>query len=117
MRASVLSIESYDVPDLESWRPRGDDWSLGVTVLAGPYGEPGEESFDITVCGPGWIANQARAERIIMGRHTLIMDGFDFAVLTRFITDWVAQCTGESWSDVAEKVARLGQWEFEDYKE
>jgi hypothetical protein len=47
----------------------------------------------------------------------LIMDGFDFAVLTRFITDWVAQCTGESWSDVAEKVARLGQWEFEDYKE
>jgi hypothetical protein len=43
------------------------------------------------------------------------VDTFTEAGLRSFLTRRVENLTGETWREVAEKVARLGLWEFEDY--
>jgi hypothetical protein len=38
-----------------------------------------------------------------------------FAAVRRYVEGRVAQCSGTTWTEVAEQLARLGYWEFEDY--
>jgi immunity protein 8 of polymorphic toxin system len=58
-----------------------------------------------------------------MDRHRLrttfeeVPELWDYAVVSRAIHDLCSQHEGSMWSEVAEKIARYGYWEFEDYRE
>ena len=60
-----------------------------------------------------------RSEGFVAGRHTVIttVDTFTEHCLRAFLTRRGENTSGETWNEVAEKVARLGLWEFEDYRE
>lgn len=106
---------SFDVDDLPSFRPEADEWAIGIRILAGPGDGPGEESFDLTVCSVDWVAAQVRRDGVFDGRHYLVAGGFNWPVLSSYIERRVTSCEGSSWSEVAERLSRLGYWEFEDY--
>ncbi|WP_104092563.1 immunity 8 family protein [Arthrobacter sp. GMC3] len=116
MKATIRSLASLWIDDLDSWRPLEESWSVGIRLLAGPDGEPGEESFDITVCSPAWIAEQVDRDGIWDGRHHLIVSEFNWPRIRSFITGRVEAGQGQTWIEVAEKLGRLGAWEFEDYR-
>lgn len=116
MRAVVRSLTSYEVDDLAGWMPEGSGWSVCIRVLAGPADGAGEESFDITVCSPAHLATRTRDEGVVDGRHHLVMEWFDWPALQTYIEHRVNQCEGATWPEVAEKLSRLGYWEFEDYR-
>jgi hypothetical protein len=40
---------------------------------------------------------------------------YDFPALKSFVEGYCLNCSGETWQEVAEKLGRLGKWEFEDY--
>jgi hypothetical protein len=82
-------------------------------MLVGPSTSEGEESFDICVCSPEWLQQEHQP---IIGRHLLIVNHFDWPSIEAFLELKVAECSGTSWDEVAEKVGRLGHWEFEDYR-
>jgi hypothetical protein len=42
---------------------------------------------------------------------------YNFPRIEGFIRHYVDECSGETWEEIAEKLARLGKWEFEDYRE
>jgi hypothetical protein len=107
---------SLDVDDLAAWAPESDNWVLALRLLAGPDDGPGEESFDLTVCSPAWLAERTRRDGILDGRHHLIVERYDWPTLRRYVERYVDQCEGATWRDVAEKLGRLGFWEFEDYR-
>ena len=107
---------SLDVDDLDGWAPESDEWALGLRILAGPDGGPGEESFDLTVCSLAWLTERVRRDAVFDGRHHLIVEWYDWPVLRTYVERYVQQCEGTTWRDVAEKLARLGYWEFEDYQ-
>ncbi len=44
------------------------------------------------------------------------MREYNYEQLRRFIEGYCSTSTGNSWKEVAEKIARVGYWEFEDYK-
>ncbi len=71
------------------------------------------------VCSPEWLAGRCADEGFVDGRHTVIttLDGYSEEGLRSFLTRRVENVSGSTWHDVAEKVARLGLWEFEDYRE
>src|SRR5262245_20876273 len=94
-----------------------DCFFLQVRVIVGPQSQPGEESFDVRVCTPKWLLKQHGKEDVIVGRHLLIVFQYDFDRIRAAIVNFCESCTGESWREVAEKVGRLGYWEFEDYHE
>ena len=114
MRAELKSLFSADADPLDAFAPTG---SFGISVMAmiGPAGQQGNESFEFMLCTPEWFAANMR-ENIRMGRHYLFVRDFSFKQLDQFVREYCESC-GEAptWNTLAEKLARLGKWEFEDY--
>jgi Immunity protein 8 len=117
MRAELRRLHSPDVADLASWSPGEHDFAILVQLMVGPADAVGEESFDLTVCTPGWLEGRVRTEGIVDGRHHLLIDTYDPDRIEGYLRERVEACEGGSWKEVAEQVGRLGKWEFEDYRE
>ena len=114
MRAKLKSLFSPDADPLKDFLPTGP---FGILVMAmiGPAGEQGHESFDFILCTPEWFSSNFQ-EDFKMGRHYLFVRDFDYTQLEKFVQKYCTSC-GEAatWRPLAEKLARLGKWEFEDY--
>jgi hypothetical protein len=52
---------------------------------------------------------------IATGRHYVFVKEFSYSRLEQFVGGYCTGCEGNSWQEVAEKLSRLGHWEFEDY--
>lgn len=118
MRAELKRLHSPDVDDLSTYRPKAsDEFCFLLQVIAGPEDLDGEEAFDVVVCTPKWIANNQKRSDLVVGRHYLIVLEYNYERILRFIEDYCSSCEGNSWPEVAERLGRLGKWEFEDYHE
>jgi Immunity protein 8 len=114
MRAELKSLFSPDADPLKDFAPTGP---FGILVMAmiGPTGQQGHESFDFMLCTPEWFASNI-CQDFKMGRHHLFVRGFDYTQLEGFVRDYCESCgEASTWRALAEKLARLGKWEFEDY--
>ncbi len=114
MRAELKFLFCSDADPLEDFAPT-EPFGIPVTAMIGPAGEEGHESFEFMLCTPEWFAANFRDD-VLIGRHYLFVRAFDYAQLESFVRAYCASC-GEatSWIPLAEKLARLGKWEFEDY--
>ena len=84
--------------------------------MVGPADGPGEESFDVLVCTPRWVERLVQEKGPLIGRHYLIVNQLDIPESVRFLAKQVQSLEAKDWSSLAEKLARIGQWEFEDYQ-
>jgi hypothetical protein len=117
LTAEVRALYSLEIENLEQYTPDPPDvFLLHIRAIVGPKGRSGEESFDIKVCTPGWLANMCATEYFVVGRHYLIIAKYDWMALKSVVTKFIERCSGSSWQEVAQKVARIGYWEFEDYQ-
>lgn len=108
---------SLDVEDLAGWVPADESWAWGLRVFAGPDDAAGEESFDLTVCSVAWLSERVHADGVFDGRHHVVVESYDWPALRSYVERRVRECAGGTWREVAEKLARFGYWEFEDYEE
>ncbi|WP_216819765.1 Imm8 family immunity protein [Frondihabitans sp. 762G35] len=88
-----------------------------IRVLAGPDDGPGEESFDLLVCTPSWLAQELSRGPAIVGRHHLIIERWDAARVRAVVTDLFTGEEADDWQDLGPRLGRLGHWEFEDYRQ
>jgi len=119
VRASLRYWYSPDIADLSESSSPDDPECFGFLLqpVFGPSDAPGEESFDLVVCTPRWFAQELRkCGGVLSGRHYLFVEQYDVAQLKKYILKYADQCSGRTWREVAEKLGRLGKWEFEDYK-
>jgi len=116
MKAELKRLHSPDVENLITYIPDDpDSFSFLLQTFVGPKGEEGEEAFDIEVCTPAWLSENYREEDIVIGRHLLIVFNYDYERIFQRIKLYVESCSGDTWDEVAQKVGRIGKWEFEDY--
>lgn len=116
VRAALKRLHSPDVDDLESFVPTEPDrFGILVQAMFGPEDLEGEESFDLLICTPAWLAEEVTRAGAVIGRHHLVVNGFDFQQIRAFLDGYARSVSGSSWHEVAAKLARLGRWEFEDY--
>ena len=115
MKAELRRMHSPDVADLRSWSPASEGFAVLVQLMVGHSDGPGEESFDVTVCTAGWLAERAATEGVVDARHHVVVDSYNHDRIEQYFTRRVAACDGSTWQEVAAKVGRLGRWEFEDY--
>ena len=116
MRAALKSLDLEPDPATLSGDP--SEFALLARMSIGSPDGPGMESFDITVCTPEWLAKQCVAVGgVYNARHHLVvtLETFDKRSLHRWLEARVEAVQGETWSEVAERLGRLGYWEFEDY--
>jgi Immunity protein 8 len=117
MHAELKRLHSPDVRDLRKYQPK-DAACFGILVQAmfGPSGTEGEESFDVVVCTPDWLKEELSREVLVVGRHHIVVARYDYEMIEAFLKTHAQSCQGATWRDVAERLARLGKWEFEDYR-
>jgi immunity protein 8 of polymorphic toxin system len=116
-RAHVRAIYTSGMDDLAKYTPEDPSrFCLSIRAMVGPENEKGEESFDINVCTPAWLEQECRKQGFVVGRHYLFVLGYDRDVIKATLRRIIENCKGSSWPEVASKVARIGYWEFEDYK-
>ena len=91
---------------------------FGVQLLIGPADEPGEESFELTVCSPEWLAEQCRSGQPVNGLHHVIVgwDTYDERVLRDWLEARVHAVEAATWDGLASRLRFLGGWEFENYR-
>ncbi|MGW2660734.1 immunity 8 family protein [Nocardia tengchongensis] len=115
MQAEIRHLLTPDI-DPDTFVPDDPErFMFLVQMIAGPAGEPGDESFQFEVCTPGWLHDQVQREGPMTGRHRVIVDHFDWGALHAYFHRLVTRCPGNDWHEVAEKLSRYGYWEFEDY--
>lgn len=115
MRAIVRHIHSPDI-DLASGQVEDPtDFGLLLQLMVGPADSPGEESFDVMVCTPAWVERVIREGGPLIGRHYLLVDTYDIERITGYLRAQVETLEAETWQGLAEKIGRIGRWEFEDY--
>lgn len=86
-----------------------------IRAMVGLSDKPGEESFDLVVCDPDWLASQL-TKGFRWGHGILVVAAWDVAVVERAVRDLVGNAEGADWDEVAGKLARYTLWEFADYQ-
>ena len=118
MRANLKEMYSLELSTtMEEYRPEIlENFGLSVRLMVGQEGEDGTESFDVLVCTADWIKDQLTLERCIWGRHMLVVQEYDYALILELVSVRIASCDGKDRAEVANKLARIAAWEFEDYR-
>lgn len=118
MLSEIKNIISPDVIDFNNYWPEDEEsFSFLITVLVGPRGAAGEESFNVVVCTPKWLLNKYDENELILGKDKLIVFRFDMNRILARIRKLFDNCSGNDWNDIAMKLSRIGHWEFENYQE
>ena len=118
MKARLKSWYCPDINDLSSYfPPQFDNFCILLKLMIGPTDREGYESFDIQVCTPKWLEMNIRENGCIIGRHFLIVLEYEYEYILSKLRCLVEACEGKDWAELAQKISRLGYWEFEDYSE
>jgi Immunity protein 8 len=116
MYPELKRLHSPDVYDLENYKPEDPEkFSFLLQAIVGPEDKDGEESFDIEVCTPKWLEDTYGIDDVVLGYCHLIVREYNYLKITHFIKEFLRNCSGENWNEVAIKVSRLGKWEFDNY--
>jgi hypothetical protein len=116
MKAVLIDLFSSDVEEpLADFKPDDPEvFGINFELSIGDGKSGGADNFQVMVCTPMWLYEQHGQLDIFMGRHYLIVFEYNYKRILQWINSYLATCTGETWTEVAEKVARFGYWEFED---
>jgi hypothetical protein len=116
--AEVKSISTTTGDALEKSVPADlESFCIAIRAEVGPWGGEGTETFDINVCTSKWIEGKVKNQGFVVGRHYLVVESYDAVQIKSIITKLIQRYQANTWQEVAEKVSRIGHWEFEDYRE
>lgn len=114
MKAELKTLGN-DMCDLDLYVPEEiDNFIMSLTLTIGPINEIGSNFFYIQVCTPEWLCKHRWVPELM--RHTLLVRKYDLDEITKTITDYIDQCEGSDWMEIAQKLSRVFAWEFEDYQ-
>jgi hypothetical protein len=115
--SEIKGMHSPDLCALESDNPPDtENCSILIEVSVGPRDAIGEEHFGVVVTTPQWLADHVADGDYLFGRHYLIVKRYDFDVVKSALYKQFQGVKGANWPEVAERLARYGRWEFEDYQ-
>lgn len=114
MKANLKALWS-DHFLLEEFIPaESDNFSLWVELSIGIQGNEGADYFRVKICTPEWLCKHQWLPELM--RNTLLVRKYDLDEITKTITDYIDQCEGNDWMEIAQKLSRVFAWEFEDYQ-
>lgn len=114
MKAELKTLGN-DLCDLDTYLPEeSDNFVMSLTLTIGPVSEIGSNYFYVRVCTPEWLCKNQWLPELM--RHTLLVRKYDLDEITKTITDYIVQCEGSDWMEIAQKLSRVFAWEYEDYQ-
>jgi len=102
--------------DLDNYCPEDPTtFGLWIEFSAGGNESSGADDFRIYVCSPNWLDHECAQRSVIWGRHLLITQVWNIAMIREHIESMLALCEGLDWQSLALQISRFAAWEFEDY--
>lgn len=99
MKAILKSISNDDY-ELDKFYPEDERiFSLQLLLRIGCENSAGADNFDIRVCTPEWLCKHHWLPELM--RHTLLVRKYDLNEITKTITDYIDQCEGNDWMELA----------------
>jgi hypothetical protein len=103
--------------DFETYYPEDDEcFNFLLSVIVGIKGAKSEESFNVEVCTPKWMMANYPMDDIILGKNKIIVFQYNKENIFKRIKSLFDGRNGNTWEEIALKLSRIGQWEFEDYQ-
>jgi 23S rRNA maturation-related 3'-5' exoribonuclease YhaM len=113
----IVDCDSADVVDLFDYHPEDpEDFGFQLTLTIGIEGQKGADNFQLMVATPKHIQKIHPNQSAILLRHYLVVFRYDFNEILDVINKYIRSIEEDTWERVAEKIGRVAQWEFEDYK-
>ncbi|MDF7680568.1 immunity 8 family protein [Enterobacteriaceae bacterium ESL0689] len=113
MKAILKNIDCLH-HELNSYNQELDDIAITLTLTIGIPDLPGGDNFDVFICTPEWLCKNQWLPELM--RHTLLVRKYDLNEIKKIIADYIDQCEGNDWMEIAQKLSRVFAWEFEDYQ-
>jgi hypothetical protein len=110
VRAMIKALEWDEVEDNNS-----ADEVIRLVLHVGPVDGPGDELFTVDVCTIDALTKLLDRDGLVIGRHFLFVSAINTGRIEAFLHDRIRRLDGDNWRDLAEKIARIDYWEFEDY--
>ena len=115
MKAELKAQDCTDHDPIEAWQPPdADDVDYRLCLHIGPAGQSGEELFYVNVLSDA-AARRIPAARLARRKHIIVSD-YSWSGVMRAVNEALREAEGADWSEVAQKLARRFDWEFERYQ-
>ncbi|MDE9436697.1 immunity 8 family protein [Xenorhabdus bovienii] len=114
MKANLKALWSDHFLLEEFVPPDNDNFSLWIELSIGVRDEEGADYFQVQICTPEWLCTHKWEPELM--RHLLLVRRYDLNEITKIITDYIDQCEGDDWMEIAQKLSRVFSWEYEDYQ-
>jgi hypothetical protein len=112
----VKSFFSPDAAGFPNWTPPDPtNFGIQLEVEIGPIGLTGGDIFTFSVCSALWLHDRLAERTTIWGLHLLVVHQYDATQIQDAISSLCRRIEGEDWPHLADRLARYGAWEFEDY--
>lgn len=117
MNAEIKSFISPDIQDLFSYKPTNkESFSFLLELVIGIKGQEGGDLFSIEITTPKWLLENYNKGDVVFGRNRLIVFEYDINRFINEIETYINSAPGNTWTEIANQLSRIAQWEFEDYK-
>ncbi|WP_228892412.1 Imm8 family immunity protein [Pseudoduganella aquatica] len=117
MKAELKSLDLSSSTAFEDYRPENAlNFGIYVTATIGPLCETCGDLFQILVCSRIWF-NHRTADGLLLDCRRFEFDGpYSYSTVVQKIKDFVADCEGGSWDELAKQLSIKTHWEFESYR-
>lgn len=116
MTPQLKAQDCVDHDPIETWQPADvADVDYWLTLHIGPAGGRGADLFYVNVLSEA-AAHRLSADELAQ-RKRIIVAEYSWSAVTRAIEDILDESEGLDWDDVAGKLAKKFDWEFENYQE
>ncbi|MHB2020411.1 MAG: Imm8 family immunity protein [Candidatus Xenobia bacterium] len=117
MKAELKSLGSIQL-DRGELPSDPEDCAIRMTAAVGELGDEAADNFDFTVVTPRSLARElSEGPHYLLGRHLVIVERFDWDLVEAAIRSVVEREEAPTWEELAARIGRHGEWEYEDYQE
>lgn len=118
MKLVIRSVGTSAHPNLRTWEPDDrEDIATIVIIEIGPRNGKGGDTFMLRLATPEGLRALNADDGVIASRGVLIVPGYDYPELSRWLERTVASCEADTWPQCVEKLRRWFRWEYDDYQE
>lgn len=116
MKAVIKAADISGLGEFETYRPleSPDFFAIEVTFALGLDSDlPGSDLFRLTVISPSYL-DHLTGPIDNPADHALVLEQYDPAAVVEYVERRLDAIEGESWDDIAPRIALFMEWEFDE---